>query len=372
MKNKWRSLLTVLAVFLTVLAFSACSSPQAQREGGVGGQGGVGNGMYTVQETAAAMDMEEMAYETPQIDYAMAKTAGDGMSLEQGVSETELTAAADPAPSQRKLIRNFDVNIQTTKFDDLYNGIKNKVTALGGYIENSGVYNNNSYDGGTRNGNLCARVPDDRIDEFMNTAFVDGTITSMNENTEDVTLRYSELTSRVESLETEKERLNDLMKTAPDVESIIAIEARLSEVRSEIENIRSNLRNMDNRITYSTVWINIQEVKVIEPTAKATFLERIKTGFAVNTRDFVESLGDFVIWFITNIFSILLFAAIVIGVVALIKKLASGKKAGKKDKKQKKAERQEAQNSEETAEEAAAEEEEAAAATAKEEEDGAK
>lgn len=210
------------------------------------------------------------------------------------------------------------------------------MTALGGYIESSGIYNNNSYGGSTRNGNLCARVPDDKIDEFMNTAFADGTVTSMNENTEDVTLRYSELTSRVESLETEKQRLNDLMKTAPDVESIIAIEARLSEVRSEIENIRSNLRNMDNRITYSTVWININEVKVIEPTKKATFFERIKSGFAANTRDFIEGVGDFIIWFITNIFSILLFAAIVTGIVLLIKKLVSGKKAKKTAKKAKK------------------------------------
>lgn len=336
MKKKMRSLLSVLTVLIAVFSLTACASKAVTSEEAYYDSGYGRNDAYAVETAAAAADME-MAYAEPQIDYAMAKTAAvSGGAGEQGVSETDLQAAADPAPTQRKLIRNFDVTIQTTKFEDLYNGIKNKVTALGGYIESSGIYNNNSYGGGTRNGNLCARVPDDKIDEFMNTAFADGTVTSMNENTEDVTLRYSELTSRVESLETEKQRLNDLMKTAPDVESIIAIEARLSEVRSEIENIRSNLRNMDNRITYSTVWININEVKVIEPTKKATFFERIKSGFAANTRDFIEGVGDFIIWFITNIFSILLFAAIVTGIVLLIRKLVSGKKAKKTAKKAKK------------------------------------
>ena len=330
MKNKKRSLFSVCAVIFALFVFTACAASRSEREEPVyGGYGG--NGMY-VAETAAAMTMEEMAYEDAGIDYSMAKVAGSGGAEPQGVSESDLTAAADPAPTQRKLIRSFDVGIQTTKFEELYNGIKSKVASLGGYIENSGIYNNNSYAGGTRSGNLCARIPDDRVDEFMNTAFTEGTITSMNENTEDVTLRYSELTSRVESLETEKQRLNDLLKTAPDVESIIAIEARLSEVRSEIENIRSNLRNMDNRITYSTVWISISEVKVIEPTTEATFWERMKTGFSKNTAEFFSGLGDFFIWFVTNIFSILLFAAIVTGIVFLIKRLVRGKKTGNSGK----------------------------------------
>ena len=330
-KKRMRSIAAALLVLVSAFLLAACSA-QAREEAAY--DGGYGN--YAVAETAAAA--MEMAYEVPAADYAMAKAAG--AMEEQGVSESELQAAADPAPTQRKLIRNFDVSIQTTKFDDLYNGIKNKVNALGGYIENSGIYNNNAYGDGSRNGSLTARIPDDKVEEFMNTAFVEGTIISMNESTEDVTLRYSELSSRVESLETEKARLNELLKSAPDVESIILIEERLSEVRSEIENIRSNLRNMDNRVSYSTVWININEVKVIEPTKKATFWERLSSGFVKNTNEFFSGLEDFIIWFLTNIFGIAVTVAIIVGIVLLIKKIVSGSKKKKAEKKAKKSKKE--------------------------------
>ena len=53
---------------------------------------------------------------------------------------------------------------------------------------------------------------------------------------DDVTLRYVDVDSHKKALETEQERLLALLEKAENVEDIITIENRLSDVRYELEN----------------------------------------------------------------------------------------------------------------------------------------
>ena len=272
-----------------------------------------------VTETSAAASYdyaaaEEIYYEN---GYGVDTTAGAGISgTEAAVTEDELNSQGT------KLIRNINVSMQTTEFDELYSGIKNKINSLGGYIENSDLYQD-SYSK-NRSADMTARIPQEKLDEFMNTAFDKATINSICENTEDVTLKYSDLEAKVASLETEQKRLLELMEKAEDIESVIAIEERLSDVRYQIDSIQSGLKNYDNRVTYSTVYIYINEVSVIKPVAEAGFGERISAGFKENTASLWETIQDIAVWFITNIFSIILILLIAFITVKVVIKIFSG------------------------------------------------
>ena len=53
-----------------------------------------------------------------------------------------------------------------------------------------------------------------------------------------------------------------MLSKSEDVETLIALEQRLSDVRYEIESIERSLRNYDMQIRYSTVELDLREVEV--------------------------------------------------------------------------------------------------------------
>ena len=63
----------------------------------------------------------------------------------------------------------------------------------------------------------------------------------------------------------------ELLAEAESIDSVIAIESRLSDVRYEIESIGSQLRSYDDLVTFDTISISIAEVKVIESGGEASF-----------------------------------------------------------------------------------------------------
>ena len=61
-----------------------------------------------------------------------------------------------------------------------------------------------------------------------------------------------------------------MLSKSEDVETLIALEQRLSDVRYEIESIERSLRNYDMQIKYSTVDLDLREVEVYTPTVSVT------------------------------------------------------------------------------------------------------
>ena len=92
-----------------------------------------------------------------------------------------------------------------------------------------------------------ARIPADRLDRFVETVESAGNVTSKQEQVTDVTLQYSDTESRKKSLEIEQERLWALLEKAESLDAVVALEARLSEIRYELESYTSQLRPYDNQ-----------------------------------------------------------------------------------------------------------------------------
>ena len=76
---------------------------------------------------------------------------------------------------------------------------------------------------------------------------------------QNVTSSYTDFEARLSSLNTQEERLLDMLSKSTDVETLIALEQRLSDVRYEIESIERNLRNYDAQIRYSTIDLTIRD-----------------------------------------------------------------------------------------------------------------
>ena len=173
----------------------------------------------------------------------------------------------------RKLIRTVSLSLQTKEFDSVLNNLKTKTTELGGYVENSSISGNSYSYTTTRYASYTIRIPADKLNEFVDIVGELGNVTQENESVEDVTLQYVDVESHKKALETEQARLMELLSTAENMEDLLAIESKLSDIRYEIESYESQLRLLDNQIDYSTVHVEIFEVERMTDAGEKGFFQ---------------------------------------------------------------------------------------------------
>ena len=154
-------------------------------------------------------------------------------------------------------------------------------------------------------------------------------MTSKRQEAQNVTSQYADISARLETYEVQEKRLLELLAKASNMGDLLTIEDKLSEVRYNIESLQRSLNNIDAKVDYSKVTLNINEVSIYTPTEKMSFWERLGNSFIGGIEDFVDDIGDFVIWFVGAIPALILIAAIVVVAVILLKKARAKKKAKK-------------------------------------------
>ncbi len=270
-------------------------------------------------EAPMAAPMEEAMAEEA-IEMEMADTAG--ATTTANISQT--------AQVNRKLIRTFDMQIETKEFDSVISGIQAKVQELGGYIEQSSLDSGSEYYSSyNRYSNMTVRVPSDKLDGFIQGVKDTANVTYISESTEDITLKYVDVESRKIALETERDRLLELLEKAETVEDIITIESRLSEVRYQLESYTSQLRTMDNQVDYSTVYINIHEVQRESKVEPKTFWEEVKEEFGDSLYDMGRSVRNFAIWFLGSSPILIVWLVVIGGIVIVIRFVGKKRKLKK-------------------------------------------
>ncbi len=210
---------------------------------------------------------------------------------EPGESETDSASGSTQAPvTSQKLVRKVWLNAETEDLDGLLSQVQQRLAELGGYVENREVFTGSKKTNRSRSASLTVRIPAQQLDGFVEHVTENANITSSNETADDITLSYVATQSRITALETEHARLLELLAKAETMEDLLKIESRLTDVRTELEEVTSQLRLYDNLVDYATVYLNISEVKEYTVTEEPeTVWDRIGTGFMQS----LENLGTF-------------------------------------------------------------------------------
>ena len=237
--------------------------------------------------------------------------------------------------SARKLIKTENLSVETEQFDDLVSAVEERIKALHGYIQSQNTYNNslrNTYSS-SRSCDMTVRIPTANLDTFVDFVGANSNVVNKYVNVEDVTLNYVDTESKKKTYEIEQERLLALLEKCDNVEDMIAIESRLSEVRYKLEAQESTLRTYDNLVDYATVNINIEEVtKYTEPEPES-YGQRLSRAFRGGLERTVNNLKDFFIGFVNALPGLVVFIAICLIVFFIIRGIfkASNKKHAKKN-----------------------------------------
>lgn len=278
--RKWKKYL-VMALAATLL--TGCQSKSVETNSA--------SDMEMIQETAAGSTYMANSY-------SMEAAGPESGSVEKAAQLPDNQMAS----TDRKLIKNVTLGVETEDFDGLISELYKRVNEVGGYMEDSSISGNSYYyRDDSRYANLTIRIPGSALDEFVNQVAEISNVTRKNESIQDITLQYVDVESHKLALATEQERLLALLEKAETVEDIIAIEGRLSEVRYQLQSYESQLRTMDNQVDYSTVYIDISEVKKLTPQKELNVWERIQTGFSENLVSLGEGMRDLFVVIIVSI-----------------------------------------------------------------------
>ncbi len=314
-KMKLAALLAALSI--TTFAAAGCGSD--------------GSGSYS-KNAATADFATESAYDSSFESKSVYQTEGEVSDVEAPM-EAEVTGQV--VDTSRKLITTMNISAETEALDSVLADVQKKVKELGGYIESSDIYNGSNYYSGSkpkRNAYLTLRIPANNLDKFVETVENSTNITNKSTSVEDVTLNYVDIESKKKALKAEETRLLEILEAAETVEDVITVESRLSEVRYQIESIESQLRTYDNKINYSTVHLDIDEVVKFTPTQEKGAGERMREGFIESIAEvgafFAEGFILFVIH-IPQIVVILLLAVIIIVIIVAIDRNGKKKRMAK-------------------------------------------
>ena len=232
------------------------------------------------------------------------------------------TVTEDSFSADRKIIKTVNESIQTENFDDFISELRTSVTELGGYISSANLSGDNYYNTSRmRSASFVIKIPADKLDQFSGEVDSLGMVYSYSESVKDVTASYVDVASRISVLRAEESALIEMLTCADSITATLEIRTRLNTVQSEIASLEAQKRTYDSLIAYSTVNLNVYEVRR-EQAVNPTFSEEVNGKFVDSIRSIGEGARAFVVWVLGNILYIIIYAALATGAVFGLIKLS--------------------------------------------------
>ena len=268
-------------------------------------------------------------------NYYSAPESGAAGIYDGANEKVEMPSNINAPLTDRKLIKTVDLNAETEDLDALLEAVTQRVTELGGYVENQRVYNGSAYSSRrSRSASMTIRIPADMLEGFVDHVASHTNIVSRYVNVDDVTLAYVATESRVAALETEQARLLELMAKAETMSDLLEVEARLTDVRYELESVTTQMNVLKNQVSYGTVNLNVDEVVEYTPVEEETFWQRISGGFMDSLRGIGDGIVECTVFVLANLPYLLLIGAGIAAIVFLAKRSIRKRKAKKNSENQ--------------------------------------
>lgn len=266
------------SIFLVAILFAGCSKKALYEA--PAGFGAVANSSMKMSTKAVAREYSDSFV-----------SADMAFEVEEAVLDSEAF--------ERKLIRTGNLSLEVKALSDSEEMVTAWAKGFGGYITNANTWETSA--------SFTVRIPAARFDEAMTQAGELGKILNRSVSSDDVSDRYYDLKSRLETKYILRDKLTSYLSSAKDMKDLLEIERQLSNVIEEIESKESQLKRLSGQIDYSTIYINMQ-------------YERGKDEGGIILPDVKDSWNKFV----SNIISffwglvVFIFYAIVFGVPLVI------------------------------------------------------
>lgn len=211
---------------------------------------------------------------------AAAMPSGGGeLAVEAGVTSAAQTSAELPAadavgeaaplqPAELgpQVIQTASVAVTVARgdFEETVDRARVIAAGLGGFVTSSSA----SQGDGQRlvRGTLVLRVPSTAYSRAMTQLAKLGRVESREETGEDVSAQFVDLRARAGHLEAVETQLLGFLDRTKTVPQALAVQSRLNDVQLQLEQVRGQLRYLDDQTAYATISLSVSERGI--PVAK--------------------------------------------------------------------------------------------------------
>ena len=233
-----------------------------------------------------------------------------------------------------KIIKTADATIQTAEYEEFIEELYAKITEYRGYTDADTLRGSAPY----RTAYVTVSIPAEHLDAFKEALSGMGTLTYYSAKKLDVSLTYSTLVAKIDTLTLEIGVVSDLFDIAKedgDLGRISNLEERLSELKLELAEAQAQLAVYDNNIAYSTVNLTVNEkevIEIVEEEEKGAFA-RIGENFVKNLKDIGNFFVELFVFLVSALPYIVLIGVIIAAIVFILIYIDRKKKKQNNDKK---------------------------------------
>jgi hypothetical protein len=154
------------------------------------------------------------------------------------------------APIDLLIIKNGSLVLQVGDIDAGLTAATDRIKALGGYVSGSRRSGDGEFDQAT----ITFRIPAAKWDDaLVGLRGIATKVLGEDSTTEDVTTQVVDLAARIKNLQATEQALQGIMERAVEIKDVLAVQAELTTVRAQIEQMTAEKLNLEGLAAYSTL-----------------------------------------------------------------------------------------------------------------------
>ena len=273
-KSKFQ--ITVVLTLVTLFLITGCSGKKSSDGSYDSYEEQSVSGSYNRNMSSSDSAREDLGFTEIPAGAAAARTDAAGADARrQNSNQQTIQTDSTSAPVKRKLIKQANLKIEADpSFIDSegkLSGINQKVDELmkryGAYSESTQSDENTVH--------FTIRVPEIFYESLIAGTSVLGKIRSRSETAQDVTIQYYDLEGRLNTKKALLQTFQGYLGRTKDINDIMKVETRISELQNEIDWLGSQLTRLANLVDYATVELTVS-VYTYHDTPSYTFGDKVK------------------------------------------------------------------------------------------------
>jgi Domain of unknown function (DUF4349) len=203
------------------------------------------------------------------------------------------------ARDDSKIIRTGSIELQVSDVPKALRAARDGIVALGGYVGAS----NTSNDGDQPSAEITYRIPaahwEDALDLLRGLNGLTTKVVTEHTEAVEVTGQVIDLQARIRNLQASEVALQGIAERTTKTSDVLEVQARLSDVRGQIEELTAQLNDLSDRAGYATLTATFSvPVVATEVAAKGWEPRAVVDEAAASMISILQSLADAGIWFL--------------------------------------------------------------------------
>jgi hypothetical protein len=171
----------------------------------------------------------------------------------------------------------ISIEVKSGGFESAFNAATTIAGRYAGYVEDSSMHGIKA-----KSGELTIRVPASAFDRAMNDLRGLGSVEGQSISGQDVTSQFVDLDARLRTWQAQEAVLLRLMRRASSIESTLRVQNQLQDVQFRIEQIKGQLRLLEDQTSLATIDVSLREVGAVVGVRRSAARERPSLGEAWN------------------------------------------------------------------------------------------